>query len=66
MLACLVRPTAERGFIMARTLIDDELWAVMEPLLPAPKPRRREHPGRKPADPRRCLTGIVFVLKTGI
>lgn len=51
---------------MARLLIDDELWAVIEPLLPAPKPRRRDHPGRKPADPRRCLTGIVFVLKTGI
>ena len=51
---------------MARPLIDDELWAVIEPLLPPPKPRRKEHTGRKPADPRRCLTGIVFVLKTGI
>jgi transposase len=51
---------------MARPLIDDDLWTVIEPLLPPPKRRRKAHPGRKPADPRRCLTGIVFVLKSGI
>ena len=51
---------------MARPLIDDALWAVIEPLLPAPKPRRVDHPGRRPVDARKCLTGIVFVLKTGI
>ena len=51
---------------MARPLIDDALWALIEPLLPPPKPRRADHPGRRPVDARRCLTGIVFVLKTGI
>jgi transposase len=51
---------------MAKPLIDDALWSVIEPLLPPPKPRRKDHPGRRPVDPRRCLTGIVFVLKTGI
>lgn len=51
---------------MAKPLVDDELWAVIEPLLPAPKPRRFRFPGRKPVDHRRALTGIVFVLKTGI
>ena len=51
---------------MAKPLIDDELWAVIEPLLPAPKPRRFRYPGRKPIDNRRALAGIVFVLKTGI
>ncbi len=51
---------------MAKPLVDDELWAVIEPLLPAPKPRRHRYPGRKPIDNRRALTGIVFVLKTGI
>jgi transposase len=51
---------------MAKPLIDDELWAVIEPLLPAPKPRRFRYPGRKPIENRRALTGIVFVLKTGI
>ena len=51
---------------MAKPLISDELWAVIEPLLPAPKPRRFRYPGRKPVDNRKALTGIVFVLKTGI
>jgi transposase len=51
---------------MAKPLIDDELWAMIEPLLPPPKPRRFRYPGRKPVDPRAALTGIVFVLKTGI
>src|SRR5512139_2993997 len=51
---------------MAKPLVDDELWAAIEPLLPAPKPRRFRYPGRKPVDNRRALTGILFVLKTGI
>lgn len=51
---------------MAKPLVDDELWAIIEPLLPAPKPRRFRYPGRKPVDNRRALTGILFVLKTGI
>ena len=51
---------------MAKPLVDDELWAIIEPLLPASKPRRLRYPGRKPVDNRRALTGILFVLKTGI
>ena len=51
---------------MAKPLVDDELWAIVEPLLPKPKPRRFRYPGRKPLDNRRVLTGIIFVLKTGI
>jgi len=51
---------------MAKPLVDDELWAVIEPLLPTPKPRRSRYPGRKRLDNRRTLTGILFVLKTGI
>jgi hypothetical protein len=35
-------------------------------LLPPPKPRRFRYPGRKPVDDRKVLTGILFVLKTGI
>ncbi len=50
---------------MAKPLIADELWAMIEPLLP-PTPRRFRFPGRKRLDNRRALTGIVFVLKTGI
>ena len=47
-----------------KKLIDDELWAIVEPLLPPHRP----HPkgGRPFVDDRAALTGIVFVLKTGI
>ena len=51
---------------MARPLVSDKLWALIEPLLPPPKPRRYRYPGRKPIDSRRALSGIVFVLKSGI
>lgn len=51
---------------MAKPLLDDKLWAIIAPLLPAPKPRRFRYPGRKPIDNRRALTGILFVLKTGM
>jgi len=50
---------------MARALLDDRLWNLIEPLLPVKK-RRFRHPGRKPLDNRAVLTGIIFVLKTGI
>ena len=51
---------------MAEPLVSDALWERIEPLLPPPKRRRFHHPGRKPIDRRKVLTGIIFVLKTGI
>lgn len=51
---------------MAKELLSDELWEVIEPVLPKPKPRRFRHPGRKPLDRRQVLTGILFVLRSGI
>lgn len=51
---------------MAKPLVSDELWEAIQPLLPPPKPRRFRYPGRKPLSDRRALTGILFVLKTGI
>jgi transposase len=50
---------------MAKPLVSDGLWARIEPLLP-PVERRFRYPGRKRLDDRRVLTGILFVLKTGI
>lgn len=50
---------------MAKPLVSDELWNIVEPLIPV-KPRRTRNPGRRPVDPRRCLNGIIFVLVTGI
>ena len=51
---------------MSRLFVEDELWKLVEPLLPPPKPRRFRYPGRKPLDNRAALTGILFVLKTGL
>jgi transposase len=50
--------------VMGKLLVPDELWALVEPILP-------KHPyvpgvGRPRVDDRVCLTGIIFVLKTGI
>lgn len=50
---------------MAKPLLDDDLWALIEPLIPV-KERRKRNPGRLPKAPRPCLEGILFVLKTGI
>jgi transposase len=51
---------------MDKPIIDDELWALIEPLLPPSKPRREKNPGRLPVSNRAALTGILFVLKTGL
>lgn len=50
---------------MATALLDDELWGLIEPFLPLRK-RRFHHPGRKRLDDRCTLSGILFVLRTGI
>lgn len=50
---------------MAKPLLQDELWAIIEPVIPR-KVRRLKHPGRKRVPDRACLTGIIFVLLTGI
>lgn len=51
---------------MAKPQLDDDLCALIVPLLPTRPPRRFKHPGRKPVDDRGALTGILFVLKSGI
>jgi transposase len=48
---------------MAKPIVSDELWAVIEPLLPPHKPRPKG--GRPPIPDRAALTGILFVLMTG-
>ena len=50
---------------MTTAVLDDNLWKLIEPLLPVRK-RRFHHPGRKRLDDRRTLAGILFVLRTGI
>src|SRR6266849_580307 len=50
--------------IMAKFLVTDELWNLVEPLVPKHVPDPKG--GHPPVDDRVCLTGILFVLKTGI
>jgi transposase len=50
---------------MAKPLLPDELWTIIEPLLP-PLPSPGPKGGRPPVPHRAALTGISFVLKTGI
>ena len=49
---------------MPKPLITDKLWAIIEPLLPKERPKPKG--GRPRVDDRAALTGILFVLKTGI
>src|SRR6059058_4426390 len=49
---------------MAKTLVSDELWTIIEPLLPEEPPRPKG--GRPRVPDRAALTGILFVLKTGL
>ena len=51
---------------MPQALIDDALWARIEPLLPKRRPRNRQYAGRIPIPDRAVLTGILFVLRSGI
>src|SRR3954464_2074658 len=46
-------------------VVSDELWELLEPLLPQ-KQRRFRYPGRKRLPDRQVLCGILFVLYTGI
>jgi len=45
--------------------VSDELWAKIRPLLPERVNTHRFGGGRPRADDRRCLNGILFVLRTG-
>ena len=49
---------------MAKPLVSDEMWAVIEPLLPPERPKPKG--GRPPLPHRAALTGILFVLKSGV
>ena len=49
---------------MAKELVTDELWEVIEPLLPEEPPKPQG--GRPRIDDRAALTGILFVLKSSI
>lgn len=49
---------------MSKPLVSDELWTVVAPVLPAERPKPKG--GRPRISDRAALTGILFVLKSGI
>ena len=49
---------------MGKLLVPDELWALVEPILPKHTPSPKG--GQPRTSDRVCLTGILFVLKTGL
>jgi len=49
---------------MPKPLVSDELWEVIAPLLPPEKPKPKG--GRPRVPDRAALTGILFVLRSGI
>ena len=49
---------------MAVTLLPDSLWDLVEPFLPSAQSRPMG--GRPRVPDRACLTGILFVLRSGI
>jgi transposase len=49
---------------MAKELVSDELWEIVEPLLPEESPKPQG--GRPRLDDRAALTGIVLVLQSSI
>jgi transposase len=49
---------------MSTPWLPDALWNLIQPMLPCPPPRPRG--GRPRLPDRACLTGILFVLRSGI
>jgi transposase len=49
---------------MSKPLVSDDLWAIVAPLLPSEPPKPKG--GRPRVSDRAALTGIIFVLKSGI
>jgi transposase len=49
-----------------RWLVSDELWALVEALIPPRAPAVNGRTGRPRVDDRAVLEGVLFVLETGM
>jgi transposase len=59
------RERAENNTTTSAFRVTDELWAVLEPLLPKPINTHRFGGGRPRVPDRTCADGIFYVLRTG-
>lgn len=51
---------------MEASFIDDDLWTLIDSLLPPPKSRGKSDPGRPRVSDRAAINGILFIVKTGL
>jgi transposase len=58
------REMAVGSCFIAKQLVPDELWMIIEPLLPPEPPK--SYGGRPRVADRAALAGIIYVLKSGI
>ena len=42
------------------------MWALVAPLIPAHRNKKGHRPGRDPVPERAALTGILYVLRSGV
>jgi hypothetical protein len=47
-------------------LVSDQLWELLEPLIPPPPPAKNGRTGRPRVDNRAALEGILFVAEHGV
>ena len=50
----------------SRRLVSDQLWELLEPLIPPPPRAKNGRTGRPRVDDRAALNGILFVAENGI
>ncbi|MFF0991401.1 transposase [Kocuria nitroreducens] len=50
---------------VSHQLVRDQLWGLLEPLIPSPPPAMNKRTGRPRVDDRAALEGILFVPANG-
>jgi len=51
---------------LAVQILPGPVWEAIEPLIPNLRPNPKNHQGRKPVPHREALSGILYVLRTGV
>jgi len=59
------RPRAAVNKVTANYRVSDDLWSVLQPIVPTPENTHRSGGGRPRVSDRRCADAIFYVLRTG-